>query len=312
MSELDNINVAIQENISKFDEKIKNKIDCNIIFLNWKKILDDDSAEFFPVKLQDTTLILFSEDPALNDYLKYNTPNLIEKINSYFGKEIVTKIKFSGRFSNKFIAKNFSAREKNSNDAEKIADVEISLTDEEIDECKKKSSVIEDEDCRRRLFECLIAKKKSDALKKLSSWHKCAVCENLCEPQENLCDFCKVHEQNKMLQAIRKLFHDTPYIKFSDVQKKICEDMPHMQKYCTLNLIDSARMDLIQQTVRRISFGDKNSPLAKFFVMLVRQLPEEKLTEKIIEKTLYEFRFDFVDQPTFKPKEFKKFSVKKE
>ena len=310
MSELDNVKISIQENIAHFDDKVKTKIDCSAIFINWDKFMDEHSAEIFPVKLNDTTLILFSDDHALKDKFKYSAPNVIEKINSYFGKEIVTKIKFSSRFSYKFVTKNISARNKIS-ETEIINDLEISLADEEIEECRKKSSVIADEESSRMLFECLIAKKKSDKLKKLSDWHKCAVCENFCSPNENLCDVCKIHERNKMLQAIRKIFHATPYIKFDDVQKKICTDMPHMRLECTLNLIDSARMTLIQQTVRRISFGDRNSALAKFLVMLVRQLPEDKLTEKIIDKTLHEFRFDFVDQPTFKPKEFKKFSAPK-
>lgn len=310
MKELEIVKNVIEKNLESLDENVRRQIDFNVITLNWREIVGEYAEEIFPVEMIGTTLILSSENSSLKDNFKYRTPNLIKKINEHFNKEIVTKIIFGRDFKRKNIAEKISAREKFSTDEKNFDDVEISLTDEEIEECRKKAAVIADDERRQNLFDCLIAKKKSDALKKISRWHKCAICENLCAPQENLCDVCKINERNKMLQSIRQIFHDTPYIKFFDVQEKIFADMPHMKAECTLTLIESARMSLIQQTVRRISFNDKTSPLVKFFVMLVRQLPEESLTEKIIDKTLREFRFDFVDQPPLKLQNFKKFSSK--
>lgn len=307
MNDIKIVGDIVQENLEQFDAEVQRKLNCRIIFQHWREFVGDDAEEIFPVEIIGTTLILYSDNSALKDKFKYRAATLIKKINAHFNKKIVTKIGFNYPA---FKLQRLNVDENSKPAKNSIDDVEITLTDEELAECEKKSAVIADEDRRRMLFDCLVAKKKSDKLKKFSSWHKCAVCENLCPPNENLCGTCKIYERNKMFQAIRKIFYAAPYTKFADVQKKICETMPHMKAQCTLNFIESARMSLIQQTVRRISFNDKTSPLAKFLVMLVRQLPEESLTEKIIDKTLYEFRFDFVDRPPFNPQNFKKISGK--
>ncbi|MBR5913450.1 MAG: DUF721 domain-containing protein [Selenomonadaceae bacterium] len=302
MSKLELIEEIIPKTLSSIGEDVKHKVDCHKIFFKWREIVGEDAEKIFPVKIDGTTLTLYSSSPSLKDKFKYRIPQLIAKINSNIGEEVVTKINFGKTFlsnNQKVVEEKISAD---------VEVAEVTLTDEEISDCEKKSSVIQDPERRKMLFDCLIAKKKSDKAKKFSDWHKCAVCENLCPPKENLCDICKITEQNKMIKAIQKIFSDAPSTKFFDVQKKIFELMPHMRPKCTLNLIESARMTLIQQTVSRLSFKDRESTLAKFFVMLVRQLPEESLTEKIIEKTFHEFRFDFADRPPLKPRNFKKFS----
>lgn len=307
MNDLEVVGDVVQKNLSQFDDEVQRKLNCRIIFQHWREIVNDDAEEIFPVEIIGTTLILYSDNSALKDKFKYRAATLIKKINAHFNKKIVTKIAFH---YSAFKLQRLTADENSKPEENFSPNVKIYLTDEELAECEKKSAVIADDERRRMLFDCLVAKKKSDKLKKISSWHKCAVCENLCPPNENLCDLCKIYERNKMFQAIRKIFYAAPYTKFADVQKKIFETMPHMKAQCTLNFIESARMSMIQQTVRRISFDDKTSHLAKFLVMLVRQLPEESLTEKIIDKTLYEFRFDFVDKPPLNPQNFKKFSSK--
>ena len=302
MSKFEIINDVIPKTLSLIDEDFKYNVDCHKIFLRWREIVGDDADKIFPVKIDGKTLTVYSLSSSLKDKFKYRIPQILNKINSTCGDNLIDKIIFG---------KTFSANNKKISPAKIVADeiVEVNLTEEEILECEKKSSVIQNPERRKMLFDCLIAKKKSDKIKKFARWHKCDLCENLCPPQENLCDVCKIYERRKMLQEIRKIFHETPQTKFIDVQKKISELMPHISSECTLNFIESARMSLIQQTVRRLSFNDRESSLAKFFVMLVRQLPEESLTEKIIEKTFHEFRFAFSDRPPLKPQNFKKFST---
>ena len=83
-------------------------------------------------------------------------------------------------------------------------------------------------------------------------------------------------------------------------------EFPHLARECTLDTIESARMDLIAQTAARVSYGDTTSDAAKFLVMLVRQLPREKLTPAIISRTLKEFHFNLADLPPFDEYKFKK------
>ena len=300
MSKFEILEEVIPKTLSEVGENFNHKVDCHKIFFKWRDIVGDDADEIFPIKIDGTTLTLYSQNSSLKDKFKYRIPQILDKINSIFGKNFITKIIFGKTF-----LENKNLPDKNIEVAEFV---EVNLTEEEILECEKKSAVIQNPERRKMLFDCLVAKKKADKTKKIAKWHKCDLCENLCQPKENLCDFCKVNERRKMFHEIRKIFHESPNTKFVDVQKKISESMPHISKECTLSFIESARMSLIQQTLRRLSFNDRESNLAKFFVMLVRQLPEESLTEKIIEKTFREFRFDFADRPPLKPRNFKKFS----
>lgn len=302
------VSEVIKKTVNKMDDGVKRQIDYRLIILNWRKIVGEDAEKIFPANIQGTTLILHSDSPALKDSFKFRAPKIIRQINSYFDEEVITKISFQFTPTKNFEllddAKNIST--------EKIfPEVEVTLTDSEIDECKKKSAVIANEQRRKMLFDCLVTKMKADKKLKLSGWKKCLLCENLCPPHENLCDVCKVNERNRMTRRIRKIFHDAPETKFRDVQKKISEEFPYLRAECTLQFIESARMALIQQTANLLSFNDSESPLAKFFVRLVRQIPEELLTEKIISRTLHEFRFDLADRPPFQPQTFKKMDSKK-
>ena len=298
------VSEVIKKTVSEMDDGIKRQIDCRLIVLNWRKIVGDDADKIFPADIQGTTLILYSDSPALKDSFKFRAPKIIQQINSYFDAEVITKITFQFTPTKNFVQPAQIVP------SEEPPKVEVTLTDEEIEECKKKSAVIVNETTRRMLFDCLVTKMRADKRLKLSGWKKCLLCENLCPPNENLCDVCKVNERNRMTKRIRKIFHDAPETKFRDVQKIIAEEFPYLRGECTLQFIESARMALIQQTANLLSFNDSESPLAKFFVRLVRQLPEELLTEKIISRTLHEFRFDLADRPPFQPQTFKKINSK--
>ena len=300
------ISDVVKETVLQMNDDVKRQIDLRLIVLNWRKIVGDDADKIFPANVQGTTLILYSDSPALKDSFKFRAPKIIQQINSYFYEEVITKINFQ------FTPPNFEfAEPAQIVQSEEPPKVEVTLTDAEIDECKKKSAVIANETRRKMLFDCLVTKMRADKSLKLAGWKKCLLCENLCAPHENLCDVCKVNERNRMTRAIRKIFHDVPETKFRDVQKKIAEEFPYLRGECTLQFIEAARMALIQQTANRLPYNDKESPLAKFFVRLVRQLPEESLTEQIISRTLHEFRFDLADRPPFQPQNFQKLNSKK-
>ena len=310
MNEPEIASTVIQKSLSQIDKDVKQKIDLQFIFLRWRELVGDFADKIYPVEIKGKTLILHSNNSTLKDKFKYRAKDLVSKINSIFGVEVIDKIIFGANFNTK---KNLSVESpKNTQPATaEVSNAEVTLTDDEIAECEKKSAVIENPERRQMLFNCLVTKKKADKSKKISAWHKCALCENLCSPAEILCDICQVYERRKMVDAVRQIFYDAPETKFRDVQRQIAEKMPHMKAACTLTFIESARMSLIQQTARRLSFGDSESDLAKFLVRLVRQLPEEALTEKIIDRTLTEFRFDLADRPAFKPQTFSKYNSAK-
>ena len=110
-----------------------------------------------------------------------------------------------------------------------------------------------------------------------------------------------------MIQEIRKIFIAAPETRFREIQQKIIRQFQYFHEECTLEKIESARMDLILQQASKVSYGDTTSDAAKFLVQLIRQLPREKLTDAIINRTLKEFKFNLANLPPFPKYEFSKF-----
>ena len=307
LSELENVEGVIQKSLATFGDKVKNKLDCLQILRRWADFAGDDAEEIFPVELKRGTLTLYSSSPLLNDKYKFILPELIEKINAAFNDEVVTKINFGKNFH----AQNFHVNKTLPDDEPVEVDEEIILTDDEIAECRAKADKLKTAEMRETTFNLLVAQMKADKWKLNHGWHKCAVCENLCKPADELCNVCLIKEPNKMLTLIRNIFTATPYIDYKSMTKKVLAKMPHMQKFCTDYAIENARVDLIQQTASRLPYGEEDSPRAKFFVMLVNQLREEELTEKIIRQTLNDFRYDLAERPAISPRNLKKLIRKK-
>ena len=301
MSEPEIIGDIIPKSLSEVDATLRKKILQQELLSRWKDIFGAVSAELELVKLDNGVLVIASQNSAARDFVKYGANGFIEKINAHMkqGDDFVTKIEFGRGFNPPpEITDNLPAPEKN------LPTVELAA--EEIADCEKKAAAISDEDQRQIVLETLLSHAKSEKSKLARDWHKCKFCELLCPPEETVCDICKVRERERLHKKIRRIFYDAPWTPFSEVQEKILEEFPHLQAECTLDTIDAARMDLILQAAARVSFGDTTSDDAKFLVMLVRQLPREKLTTTIINRTLKEFHFNLVDRPPFDEYEFRK------
>jgi len=295
LSSFESVGNIIKANLKMLNPKIEKKIGIVQIMRNWENFVGDDAAEILPVSFENGILTLYSANPLLNDKYKYLIPDLIEKINENFGADFVKKISFGKTFQ----AQNVNGERFKPNEKPEKVEQEVFLTEEELDECKKKAESVKNPDIYDMILGMLIAQKKADKWKIQNGWHKCAVCDNLCEPDEFFCFLCSVNEPKKMSKLIREIFAAAPHTEFKTVKKKVLAKMPHMKKFCQDDVIEAARMDLIQQTASRLAYGDEDSPRAKFLVMLVNQLREEELTEQIIKQTLNTFRFDLAERPEF-------------
>ena len=309
MNKLETIDKLLIKTAAQDKTGFGEKILCLSVCQNWEKIAGELSKKISPIKIQNKTLFISAENPAVKDNVKFLAKDFVEKINEVVGhgEKIVEKISFGKNFEvQKKIPQKISVEEVHD---EKIFSAEnlekIILTDEEIFDCEKKSAAVNDENFRQEVKEIFIARKKLEKLKIQNGWHKCKICGELCKPSENLCDFCKINERDKMRARIRKIFYDKPATKFLSVQKKIFQEMPHMKKDCTLSVIESEYSSLIRETAARVSFGDKKSDAAKFLVMLFKQTDEKNLSDALIEKALHELRFNLADR-TFEKKQEKK------
>lgn len=299
MSEPELAGAAIQRALAE-NPNLHKRILQQQIFKRWQEIFPNFADKFFPVKIEGENLIVDSNDNAFKDMLKFGAEKFVAQINDKIspGLTIISKIKFGKSFdAPPPLIKKLPAQNEI---------VEINLTAEEIAACEKKVAAVTDDAQRKILLDTMLSYAKSQKRKLQSGWHKCKFCNVLCPPNEIFCNICAVKEREKMFSAIRKIFLAAPETHFREIQQKIIRQFPHLQKECTLEKIDSARMDLILYKAAKISYGDTTSDTAIFLVRLIRQLPLESVTPEIVNLTLKEFRFNLADQPPFKKHEFLK------
>ena len=301
MSEVEKFGAVLQKTLEEISPELRKKLLQKEIFRRWKEIFKTLSDKISPVKIQDDVLIVASNDSAIKDMMKFGAENFVTMINEKIspGLPIISKIKFDGRFKMMSINENFPVE----NQSEEI---EIELTPEEISNCEKKVAAVEDETQRKILLETALSYEKSQKRKLQLGWHKCKCCNVLCPPKEKLCNICIVKECERMTSEIRKIFIATPETPFREIQQKIIRQFPHLYKECTLEKIDAARMDLILRQASKVSYGDTTSDAVIFLVRLIRQLPREKLTDAIINRTLKEFKFNLADLPPLPKHDFSK------
>ena len=301
MSELETVDGVLIRTVEKMPDDMSGKILRAEVFRRWKEIAGTLSREITPLKIQNKTLVIYAENPVVKDTMKFLAASIVEKINKTVGRgeKIVEKITFGKSFEkpSKDLEEIINPKFEKNPDAKKIPSADLSkinLTDEEIAACEKKMSAIKDEQRRNELLRIFLNRAKLRKWKLKNGWHKCEVCEELCEPDENLCDFCKIHEREEMRKKIRRIFYDLPWTRFPKIREQICAEMPHMKNECTLTVIKSVWSSLVRETAARVPLGDTNSLDAKFLVMLFKQVDEKNLTEKIISRALNELRFNLI------------------
>ena len=289
MSELENIGAVLQKTLEEISPELRKKILQKQIFKRWNEIFKSLADKISPVKIQDDTLIVTSTDGAVMDMLKFGAENFVKLINDKIspGMPIISKIKFGKSFDVPQVKKIPAKIQPD--------EIKIELTPQEISDCEKKVAAVNDENLRQILLETALSYAKSQKLKLLRGWHKCKICNVLCPPNETLCNVCTVKERGRMISEIRKIFVTAPETPFREILQKITRQFPYLD--CTLEKIESARMDLILQHAAKVSYGDTTSDAAIFLVRLIRQLPREKLTDAIINRTLKEFKFNLADLP---------------
>lgn len=299
MSELETIANILPLSLGEVDPALRKRILGLEIRRRWNEIFGTLANDLAFVKLDGKTLVLESQNSAVRDAFKYGARILIDRVNAVIRREedFVDRIEF-GRNLDPPPA----LPTQKTAPAPKPAEVE--LTADEIAACEQQAAAISDPDLRKSVLETLISCAKAEKSRRQNGWHKCQLCDRLCPPREQICDICRVKERERLHKRIRRIFYEAPWTPFREIQEKIRAEFTYLKSYCTLDEIEAARMDLILQVAARVPYGDTSSDAAKFLVMLARQLPREKLTLPIINRTLHEFRFNLADRPPFEALEF--------
>lgn len=78
-------------------KNIRSTINENDVINDFTTIFPDFIKVTQAIKVQNKTLTLKVENAAWRSELKFKEKEIIDKINSYYGEERITKIKFSAR-----------------------------------------------------------------------------------------------------------------------------------------------------------------------------------------------------------------------
>ena len=234
---------------------------------------------------------------AYKDQLKFFAEEIIDAINENFSqdKPLVKKVRIANAVQ---IAANPPAKISKPAQVEpsEITLEQITLSDEELADCRAKAAKISDEKLRQTVLETLISQACAQKFHVLKGWHKCASCNTLCPPEENFCEVCLIKERSVMFNELFKILYDKPWLKPQVTQKILLDKMPHMIRECSLDVIESARTSLIQKIAGRVHFGDEESSDVMKLVMLEKRLSPDKLTPAIIRRTLIDLQFNLADQ----------------
>ena len=173
---------------------------------------------------------------------------------------------------------------------------QITLTDEEIERCELRTAKISDDELRQTILDTLLSQARVQKFRLANGWHKCATCEVLCPPEETFCEVCRIKQREAMVNELYKIIYDEPWLNARDVQEVLLKRMPQMRSECSFDVIESARVSLIQKIAGAIRYGDEESDEVLKLVMLEKRLPKDKLTPAIIRRTLLDLQFNLADQ----------------
>lgn len=285
-----------------FDEEIRRyggmtyeKFVFSEISENWYRFIDEDIVDKIrPVTMDKGILYVDIESAAFKDQLKFSSEKIVDTINNIFGqgKPIIRKIKLASTLQEvlRVPQRRRNRRKVKVKNPETIE--EVALSDEELDSLREKASKISNERLRQTVLQTLFTQARIQKFRLIKGWHKCEKCETLCPPEEMFCEVCKIRERDTMTTELFKIFYDEPWLKVNEAQKKLLEKMPHMQRECSPDTVESARTSLIQKIAGGIHLGDEESPEVMKLVMLEKRLPPEKLTPAIIRRTLIDLQFN--------------------
>ena len=270
---------------------------CKEAIHNWAKLVDEDiAAKVTPVKIEHGVLFVNVSNSAFKDQLKFHAEEIIDAVNDACGQDepLINDVRIASGFQ---IAENPPPKEIDTpEEISKPTLEQVTLTDEEIEQCENKVAKISDDDLRQTLLDTLLSRARLQKFRLSNGWHKCDTCDVLCPPEETFCEVCRIKQREAMVAALYRIIYDEPWLNARDVQIKLLEQMPKMRNECSADVIESARTSLIQKVAGAIRFGDEESDEVFNLVMLAKRLKREDLTPTIIRRTLLDLQFNLADQ----------------
>ena len=258
----------------------------------WRDIVGDVIAQHVELMgIRKKTLLYYSSSPAWNNEMRLLMPQIVEKMNSFAGCEIIRDVKLTRRWekpeAGDVLAFRAWLRQEDSKNPDFRKERERTLlTSDEEASAQALVSSSQDEDLGNLLGQIFRKNLQLRKVKSKHGWVPCSDCGTLTEPTATLplCPACRSKRAEKMRLAIRQVLMDMPWARPPEVAEYVPGATP--------KLVAEQRAMLVQRLAAEVDVDDKTSLKAMQLVMLYRVLPPEQLTVDAVDRALYALRFD--------------------
>lgn len=293
MQEPSPMSEIMPKSLKLMGEEFYTKYLRNSVIHHWRDIVGEANAEKFkPLYIQYRKLFVYCTDSSWKSVVYAYKSEFIKKINDYVNEELIEDIIFNN--TSKTISKAANKPPVTiktlpyEDRAKEIRN--ITLSKFEMEDIKNSCECIENDELREAVYKASISGMKLDKYRRAHGWHNCPKCGMICPPEYKICDNCRQSELEAFEKAVLRLLKEVPGLTFAEIKSEIEKSMPHMLKDCTPEAINDLKSKRVQQLCHSIDL--KNNNQVSELVMLFKGVKAENLSEKIINKALFELRYD--------------------
>lgn len=250
------------------------------VLLYWRDIVGDEiAAHSSPVRVIRGMLFVNVTNSVWSHHLFLLKHELIGKINTYIGEEVINDIRFQAGKS-----ENYQNQQEKEPEEEVFSPAKlrtVRLTKEEVENYKTMVASVADPNLQKRILSLLYKDGATKKLKMKAQWQPCRICGTLRPPQEDYCTVCKVEQKEKNQNEVRLLLSEAPWLTYAQVKEALA---------CSPYLYRTAKIELLQRwgNAVRNSYADSNQEAA--LAMLLTGFGPDKLTDEIIRRECDKFR----------------------
>jgi len=275
---MNRVGVVVPQTIKSLGLTKKYYAQCAVLF--WRTIVGDEIASHARAqRLERGILTVTVSNSVWTHHLFLLKQDLIGKINTYIGQNVITDIRFLA--GNSFKGTN----EENTNTNEAVplyAKLKaIRLEKAEVMEARKMVEAVADPVLQKKLLTMLYKNAALKKVRKKEGWQECRCCGVLCPPDDGYCAACLIEQKRESLSAVRKMLRQAPWQNYSEFNKSLP---------CSFSDYLTAKQYLMNNLIQAIRIGQADDNDEAALAMLTTGLSPVDLTDDMIINQTAKFR----------------------
>ncbi len=275
---MNSVGVVVPQTIASLGLMKKYQAQCAILF--WRTIVGDEIASHSKAqRLERGVLTVTVSNSVWTHHLFLLKQDLIGKINTYIGQNVITDIRFVAGNSHR------GTNEENTGTAESpplyVKLRAIRLEKAEVTEARKLVADVTDPVLQKKLLTMMYKNAALKKLRKNEGWQECRHCGVLCPPDDLYCAACLIEQKKENLSAVRKMLRQAPWQNYNEFNQ--C--LP-----CSFSDYLTAKQYLMNNLIQDIRLGQADENDEAALAMLTTGLSPVDLTDDMIKNQTAKFR----------------------